>query len=442
MKNNLKTAREILTFSLPIIAGQIGQMLFGVGDMIVAGKYSSLAVASIGVGAMIFAPFLMIGIGVLLCTGPLASQARGRKEKDHKFLFNAYAVGFLLSIFLSAILINADKFIFYFKLTPEITPHVVSFLQITALSIFPALVYQVTKDYLQAHGKTYIPNAIILGYNVFNIGLNFIFMFGYGPIKGFGIDGAAYATLLCRFLMAITVFIYMRSLPEFKNDFKIELDINIIKTIFTIGFPIAFAVLCEVLIFTVVTILVGGMNLVAGAAQSLVINITSLTFMVPLALGSAISVLVGEELGKKSLTGIIRYSLGVITLTSFIQIVFALLYLLIPKQIMSIATSDQEVIIYGANLLFWVGIFQIPDGIQVVLSGVMRGLNETKAPMILGLISYWAIGLPIGIWFAYSQKLEARGLWIGLAIGLTCMCVLLLFYYQNRIKKLHHHMTH
>jgi MATE family multidrug resistance protein len=442
LKNNLKTAREILSFSLPIIAGQIGQMLFGVGDMIVAGKYSSLAVASIGVGAMIFAPFLMVGIGVLLCTGPLASQVKGRGEKDPHLLFNAYAVGFILSLFLSTILLNADKFIYYFKLTPEITPHVVLFLQITALSIFPALVFQATKDFLQAHGKTYVPNAIILGYNVFNIGLNFLFMFGYGAFKGFGIEGAAYATLLCRFLMAITVFIYFKSLPEFKHEFKTELDLNKIKAIFKLGFPIAFAVLCEVLIFTVVTILVGGMSLVAGAAQSLVINITSLTFMVPLALGSAISVLVGEEFGKKSLPGIIRYSLGVMTLASLLQICFALLYLLIPHQVMGIATSDQEVIIYGASLLFWVGIFQIPDGIQVVLSGVMRGLNETKIPMILGLVSYWAIGLPIGIWFAYSQKLEARGLWIGLAIGLTCMCVLLLFYYRNRIKRLRQSMSH
>jgi MATE family multidrug resistance protein len=418
--------------------GQIGQMLFGVGDVIVAGHYSSLAVASIGVAAMIFAPFLMIGIGVLLCTGPLASQAKGRKEIDSSLLFNAYCVAFFLSCFLSTILLNADQFIHYFKLTPEIIPHVILFLKITALSIFPALVFQATKDYLQAYGKTYIPNAIIIFFNILNVGFNLLFMFGFGAFKGFGIEGAAIATLICRFLMAITVFIYMKSVMTFTLNLEREKIEQIIK----LGAPIAFGVLCEVLIFAVVTVLVGGMSLVAGAAQSLVMNITSLTFMVPLALGSAISILVGEQLGAKSLEGIKKYSTGAMTLTFILQILFALLYLIVPKFVMGLATNDQSVIEYGALLLFWVGIFQIPDGLQVVLSGIMRGLNETKFPMIMGLVSYWVIGLPFGVYLAYTKLMEARGLWIGLAIGLTCMCVFLFLFYFNRIKNLQKSIPH
>lgn len=432
LKKNITTAKEILIFSLPIIAGQIGQMLFGVGDIMVAGRYSSLAVASIGVAATIFAPFLMIGIGVLLCTGPLASQLKGEGKNDPTLLFNAYYVSFFISLILSTILYFSDLYIGYFKLTPEITPHVITFLQITSISLFPAFVFQATKDYLQAQGQIYAPNAIILFYNVVNVLLNIFFMFGYGSFEGFGIKGAAIATCICRFLMAITVFLYMRSV----TPFKIEQNTESIKKILKLGTPIAFALLCEVLIFSVVTVLVGGMSLVAGAAQSLVINITSLTFMVPLALGSAISVLVGEQFGKKSLEGIIRYSLGAITLVLILQVIFATTYLLIPNQVMGLATTDMPVILYGSALLFWVGIFQIPDGVQVVLSGVMRGLNETKIPMILGLISYWIIGLPIGAYLAYREGMEARGLWIGLAIGLTCMCILLVSFYNNRIKKL------
>lgn len=432
LSKNIATAKEILIFSLPIIAGQIGQMLFGVGDIMVAGRYSSLAVASIGVAATIFAPFLMIGIGVLLCTGPLASQLKGEGKNDPSLLFNAYYVSFFISLVLSTVLFFADLYIGYFKLTPEITPHVITFLQITSISLLPAFIFQATKDYLQAQGFIYAPNAIILFFNVVNVLLNIFFMFGYGEFQGFGIKGAAIATCICRFLMAITVFTYMRSV----TPFKMEQNIVTIKKILKLGTPIAFALLCEVLIFSVVTVLVGGMSLIAGAAQSLVINITSLTFMVPLALGSAISVLVGEQFGRKSLEGIIRYSTGAITLVLFLQVLFAAIYLLVPTQVMGLATLDQPVIIYGAALLFWVGIFQIPDGVQVVLSGVMRGLNETKIPMILGLISYWVIGLPTGAWLAYQRGMEARGLWIGLAIGLTCMCIFLVLYYQNRIRKL------
>ncbi len=432
LSKNIATAKEIFVFSIPIIAGQIGQMLFGVGDVMVAGRYSSLAVASIGVAATIFAPFLILGIGVLLCTGPLASQLKGEGKKDPGLLFNAYYVSFFISLILSTILYFADLYIGHFKLTPEITPHVITFLQITSISLFPALVFQATKDYLQALGNTIAPNVIILLFNIINVLLNIFLMFGYGSFEGFGIKGAAIATCICRFMMAITVFVYMKRV----TDFKVEQNIETVKKILRLGSPIAFALLCEVLIFSVVTVLVGGMSLVAGAAQSLVINITSLTFMVPLALGSSISVLIGEQFGKKSLAGIIRYSMGAITLVLILQVLFALLYLLIPTQVMGLATTDRDVILYGSALLFWVGIFQIPDGVQVVLSGVMRGLNETKIPMILGLISYWVIGLPIGAFFAYQRGLEARGLWIGLAIGLTCMCVCLVIFYQTRIKKL------
>ena len=432
LQNNLITAKEILIFSLPIIAGQIGQMLFGVGDVIVAGHYSSLAVASIGVASMIFAPMLMIGIGMLMCTGPLASQLKGQGKTDSSLLYNAYYTSFFVSLILSTILFFSEFYIGKFNLNPEIIPHVIAFLKVTAFSLFPAFLFQATKEYLQAQGKIYVPNAIILIFNVVNVLLNIIFMFGFGEFSGYGIVGAAIATAVCRFGMAIAIFVYMRSVSEF----VVKKNNETIRKILRLGLPISFTILCEVLIFATVSVLVGGMTLIASASQNVVMNITSLTFMVPMALGSAISILVGEQLGKKSIDGIVRYSTGAITLTIIIQLLFMMLYLFLPHLVMGVATKDQAVILYGGMLLFWVGVFQLPDGLQVVLSGVMRGLNQTKIPMILGFISYWIIGLPFGVFLAYEKHMEARGLWVGLTIGLTCMCAFLILFYQNRIKKL------
>lgn len=433
----LNIIKSILVFSLPIITGQIGQMLFGVGDMLVASHYSSLAVAAIGVAAMIFAPFLMVGIGVLLCTGPLASQIKGEGKSDSTFLGNSYYVCFVLSLILTPVLYFNSLWMPWLKLNPEIEPFVAEYIKWSSFSLLPALIFQATKEYLQAHGKTYIPNAIILAFNVLNVLLNILFMFGYKSYPGMGIVGASFATLICRTLMGFTIYLYMRKISEFEY----QKNPQTIKRIFQLGLPISFTLLCEVLVFAFVTVLVGGMSLVASASQSLVINITSLTFMVPLAIGSAASVLVGEQFGKKSLSGILAYSLGSVTLATLVQIFFAAMYLTIPEPIIGLVSKDAAVIAYSGGLLFWVGLFQIPDGIQVVLSGVMRGLNETKVPMILGLISYWAIGLPIGAFFTYHRGLEARGLWMGLAIGLTCMCVLLVIFYKNRIKKLSHLMN-
>ena len=432
IKKNIKTAKEILIFSLPIIAGQIGQMLFGLGDIIVAGRFSSLAVASIGVAAMIFAPLLMVGIGVLFCTGPLASQLKGEGKSDPSFLYNAYLISLMFAIILGSILFFSDYYIHLFKLNPEIVPHVVNFLKWTSFSLFPAFVFQATKEYLQAHGQIYIPNAIIWFFNIINVALNILLMFGTENFKGYGIEGAAIATVICRFSMGITVFFYMKSV----TPFEMKRNPETIRKILRLGLPISFTILCEVLIFATVTVLVGGMSLVASASQNLVMNITSMTFMVAMALGSAISVLVGEQFGKKSVEEIVRLCNGAMTLTIILQVFFAIMYLTIPHFIMGMATTDQAVIIYGGALLFWVGLFQLPDGLQVVLAGMMRGLNETRIPMILSFVSFWILGLPFGVYLAYQRSMEARGLWVGLAVGLTFNCIFLILFYKNRIKKL------
>lgn len=428
----LKLLKEIFFFSLPIITGQIGQMLFGVGDIIVAGHYSAQAVSAIGVASAIFAPFLMVGIGILLCTGPLASEIRGKGKNDPTLIFNSLIVATLSSILIMSALLLLSHNIVWLGLNPEIASTVALYLKWTTFSIWPALLFQAIKESLQAEGKTYVSNGLILFFNLVNVLLCMLFMFGWGPIPEMGVLGAALVTSFCRIMMAIILFIYMKRTCVYKA----ERNNDTLKKIFKLGLPISFTILCEVLVFSTVTVLVGKMSLVASASQSLVINLTSLTFMVPLAIGSSVSVLVGEQLGKKSLEGILRYSLGALFLAFIIQIIFATLYLSIPETLLGVASSDKAIIAYASSLLFWVGIFQLPDGLQVVLSGVMRGLQETKIPMILGFVSYWIIGLPIGCYLTYQQGLEARGLWMGLAIGLLCMCCLLIVLYKNKVKKL------
>ena len=430
--NKFKLLKEILFFALPIITGQIGQMLFGVGDTIVAGHYSALAVSAIGVAASVFAPFLMVGIGILLCIGPLASEKKGLGKTDSTLLFNSFIVATISSCFLITAILTLAYHIHWLGLNPQIAPTVALYLKFTSFSIWPALIFQATKEFLQAENKTYVSNGLILFFNLVNVLLCIVFMFGWGPFPELGVLGAALVTSFCRILMAICLFWYMKKVCIFKTQQNNES----LKKIISLGMPISFTILCEVLVFSTVTVLVGKMSLVASASQSLVLNLASLTFMVPLALGSAVSVLVGEQFGAKSVDGILRYSLGSLFLAVLFQLMFATIYLTIPEKLLGIASTDPQIIAYASTLLFWVGLFQIPDGLQVVLSGVMRGLQVTKTPMILGFISYWIIGLPIGCYLTYQRGLEARGLWMGLAIGLLCMCILLLFLYKNKIKKL------
>jgi multidrug resistance protein, MATE family len=253
-----------------------------------------------------------------------------------------------------------------------------------------------------------------------------------------GIEGAAYATTLCRVLASIILFGYLFKLEKKKKKEEDGLIINkkLFKEIINLGIPIALGTFVEVLVFTTVTVLIGRMSTIASAAHNIVLNLASLTFMLPLAMNSAAGVKVGIVFGQKDKDKVIITSLAALTITLICMTLTASSYFLIPELILKMFTEDQELIQYASGLIVFVAMFQIPDGIQVTLWGVLRGLNTTKMPMIITLIGNWAIGVPIGYYLAFSKGMEAKGLWAGLAIGLTCVSTGLITLFYLKLKNL------
>ena len=432
-KSYLATIKEIFIFSIPLIAGQIGQMLFGIGDIVVAGRYSNDVVAALGVANGLLAPLLMFGLGVTFAVGPLSSQFRGKKEKDNSLFANAH---YLILAMSTLILLSLAGLVFalpYFKFNPNIEPLILDYMLIAGPSVIPAILFQISKEYLQAWDRNIFSNFLVLFFNVINIIMNYAFIFGEFGSPELGIKGAALATLISRSLMFLTLFIYT------KSRFEIDWSYNktLFKRIYRFGIPIGLGTLSEVLMFSAVTVLIGKMSIIASASHNIVINLASCTFMIPLAISSAASVKVGKEYGAGSQEGVLRYSLSSIIMVALIMLVTCAGYLLFPEILVRFATDDQELIKYSAGLLLYVGLFQVPDGIQVTLWGVLRGLEETKHPMILSLLFNWCVGLPIGYWLATEKGMEAAGLWAGLAIGLTIMSVGLscVFFFKFRLVK-------
>ncbi|OUR97086.1 hypothetical protein A9Q84_12200 [Halobacteriovorax marinus] len=429
----LSTIKEIFLFSIPLIAGQMGQMLFGIGDIVVAGRYSNDVVAALGVANGLLAPFFMFGLGLTFAIGPVASQMRGeKKEETHLFANSHYLVlmaSLVLLMLLGVLIFTIDLFNF----NPVLTPLIKDYLLIGGISIVPALLFQVSKEYLQAWDKTIFANALVLIFNVINIGMNFVLMFGYFGFPELGIKGAAIATLITRTLLFLILFLYTKKKFKFEWDWHPELFSKVYK----LGIPIGLGTLSEVLVFTVVTVLIGKMSIIASASHNIALNLASLTFMIPLAISSAAAVKVGKEYGAKDKEAVLRYSMSAILMAAGIMSITCLMYLFIPQVLVRFATDDPALITYSSALLLYVGLFQIPDGVQVTLWGVLRGLGETKHPMILSLAFNWCVGLPFGYWLATSQGMEAAGLWIGLAVGLTIMSVglSLVFYYKYQSVK-------
>ncbi len=424
--------KKVFIFSLPIIAGQMGQMLFGTGDLLVAGRYSQEVVSALGVSATIFSPFLMLGLGLTFAVSAITSRLKGEGTKEDDMLFNSLAIAGFTGVLLSFALYFFTFQLHFFNLIPEIEELVISYLQITAASVLPALLYQVYKEYLQAYGHTYVANGAILFFNITNVLLNIVLMFGLGPFPKMGIEGAAISTLITRSLMFLCLSIFTHR--KFKTKFNIDWDR--IKEIVALGLPIGLSTLSEVLVFTTVTVLVGKMNILASASHNIVLNLGGLTFMVPLAIASSATVFVGEQYGKKDHKQLLNYALACIMIGTGFMVLTALVFFFLPGPLLRLATPDQNIISYGSALLFYVALFQVPDGIQVTLWGCLRGMATTKVPLLMCIIINWCVGLPFGIYLVKNYNMEAAGLWAGLALGLTLMSIVLAIIFTFRYRKL------
>lgn len=415
---------------MPIVAGQVGQMFFGIGDIMVAGRYSNEAVSALGVATGILAPFIMVGLGITYAVSAIAAQRRGSDEELEDLVGSSLMAAHIAGAGLLAALLILIMNLHILNLPEAISSQVHTYLLFAGPSVFPIMLFQVFKEYLQAYDDTYFANGTILAFNVFNILLNIILMFGIGPVPELGIKGAAIATMVSRSLMALVMIHYTRK----KHPFPFIYSKPTIRSVFNLGIPISLSTLIEVSLFSVVTVLVGKMSITASASHNIVLNLASLTFMVPLALASAASVKVGGSYGKGDPKELLEYTLAAELLSVGFMIFSALCYFFIPNLLLRFATEDAALLNYGATMLIFVAAFQIPDGIQVTMSGILRGMGVTKEVMIFALISNWVIGLPVGHYLAVNRGMEASGYWAGLATGLTVMCFFLVIVFIKKYK--------
>lgn len=423
---------EILTFALPLIAGQVGQMLMGVGDMMVAGRHSKELVAAMGIANSCFGPFLMIGLGLSFAIGPMMAKKMGEGEKSGDYLFTTLIYCCLSGLALVLLML---LFLYYglpkMGLAPNIEKLFFEFYGLVLFSIVPVIIFQGIKEYLQINKNIWFPNVLIILANISNLMMNTILTFGYLGFPALGIKGLAISTFLNRLLMCIALLYYVRH--DFKNCLKIHT--SFFKDSFKLGIPIAIAILMEVSIFTVVTVLIGKMDVLNSAAHNIILNIVSFTFMVPLAIGNAAATLVAINIADKNKENVYRYSFGCLFLSTLFMCGTALVFTFIPHLIIGIYSDKADLIAVAGSLIVFAALFQIPDGIQTTLSGILRGMRITRPTMILTIISYWGIGLPLGYYLAFQKSMMARGLWIGLAAGLATMSLLLFGLFLRQLKR-------
>jgi MATE family multidrug resistance protein len=323
---------------------------------------------------------------------------------------------------------------------PEVVKLAVPYLYIVAFSMIPLMIFQGYKQFTDGLSRTKFGMNATLISNVVNVVLNFVLIYGFWIFPRMEVNGAALGTLFSRFAMMFFMIYIVHSKIEFKPYLeglrKITLIKPAMKRLINLGFPSAMQMLFEIGIFTAAIWLAGTLGTIDQAANQIALNLASMTFMIAVGLGVTATIRVGNQKGLKDYTNLRRISFSIFLQIFMIEFIFAILFFLL-KNILPMAYIDnKEVIETAASLLLIAGLFQLSDGMQVVVLGALRGMQDVKIPTYITFVAYWVIGLPVSYLLGKKMGFGSQGIWIGLLVGLTASAVFLFLRFNYLSKKL------
>jgi MATE family multidrug resistance protein len=421
--------RATIKLALPLVLAQIGLMFMGVVDTIMVGHVSAAVLAAVALGNLYFFNAIVLSQGTLMALDPVIAQAVGASDVDA--VSRAVQRGLILAAGLSVVtallVLPAHALLVLTRQQPEIIPDTTAYLRISIPGAIPFLVFVVFRQTLQALHRVAPIVWIIVAANLSNAGLNWVFVYGHLGSPAYGAAGSAMATLVSRWLMAIGLITlaWPTLRPHLFAPWRDALRVAPLLRLLQLGVPVGLQQLLESGAFGAIGLMMGMLGTREMAGHQIAITLAALTFMVPLGVGSAAAVRVGRAVGagdqaraKQAARAAFVCGMGFMSLT-------ALLFLVFPRLLAALFTSDAGVIAIAGVLIPIAGVFQIFDGAQAVGAGILRGLGDTSAPLIGMIAGYWLIGLPVSLLLGFHTHLRAAGLWWGFVASLSIVAVFL-----------------
>lgn len=424
--------KDILNIALPIMLGNLGFILIGVGDVIVAGRHSTETLASVSIANAIINCIVMIGIGIITSLSAILSNYRGAGKDAEKYFYPALKFTTIASIIISFAVMAFIPIIDKLGFEPHLAGLVKDFFWIISFSIFGAYLHCMSKEYLQAFEIVVFPNILTVICIFVNLILNIIFAFGYGPIPEMGTKGLALSTLITRYLMGGILFWYCFH----KTNIQHYKDKEFYKDLLKVGTPSSLAVVIEFIGFNATTVILGRISGIYAAAQNIVCTLTTVSFMIPFAISNATAVKVGFANGAKYYKSLKTYAFTGITMAVAFMACSAIVVGTFPKFLVSLFTKDQELINVCIPIVFALCFFQVFDGLQVALAGIFRGLKQTGIVMISNFIGYWLVSIPLGCLLAFKYKMDLLGFWYGLVCAAVVLCSIMFTTMLIKFKKM------
>jgi len=440
----------MLRLAVPVVMAELGWMAMGVVDTLMVGPLGPEAISAVGVGAAMHIAFAIFGMGVLLGLDTLVSQAFGAGDiRDcHRWLFDGLTLAALMTLPIMAVCLLLAYSIPSLGFHAAIAPQLQSYFMILIWSTPFLLAYAACRRYLQGmHLATPVMFALITA-NVLNALMDWALIYGHVGFPEMGVAGAAWATLISRIYMfgALIVAIWWSTFATATADQTAEarhlgfwpsawFDRMRLKQLLMLGLPAASQVLAEVGVFALATALAGTLDPISGASHQIALNLAGIAFMIPLGVGSAGAVRVGHAVGagdpvRAAAAGWTAILLGVAFMLSS-----GALFVAMPRTLIGLFSSDPAVLSVGTSLLYLAAIFQLFDGIQGVITGTLRGIGDTRTPMLVNLAAHWLLGLPVSYTLCFIVGWGVWGLWVGLSLGLIVTGVILLWAWTVKIRQ-------
>lgn len=403
----------------------------GLVDTVMVGPLGPAAIAATGMGSGVFTAIMIFGAGLMLGVDALVSRAAGAGRYDDcvRWLHQGVVLALIVSPVVMLVTWIAFATIDAWGLNPQIGALAKPYLQVIALSAAPLMFYAAFRRYLQGIHVVRPVMYALTSANVVNAAANAVLIYGRFGLPALGVTGSAWSTCLARLYMAAFLYIAIRREHRRRGaahpHVPFAVDAGRLWKLVALGAPAASQITLEVGVFALATALAARLDAVSSASHQIALNIVSCVFMVPLGLASAGAVRVGHAVGARDVRRARRAGWTALGLGACIMIGLGLMLFLLPLPMLRVFTADARVLDIGVRLLAIAAAFQLFDGTQAVTTGVLRGIGDTRTPMVMNVIGHWVLGLPVGYALCFRFAWGVTGLWIGLSIGLIFCAVAL-----------------
>ncbi|MEG9431249.1 MATE family efflux transporter [Terriglobus sp. ADX1] len=433
--------RSMLQLAWPVVLAELGWMLQGIVDVMMVGRLGPVAIGSVALGNVLFYAPSLFGLGLMMGLDTVVSHAYGRGDYDacHRWLAQAVYIALVATPLLMFVAFCVGLGLPHFGVAKELIAPTLTYLHVLLLSTLPLLLYAAARRYLQAVGEVRVITLTFLAANLLNWAGNEVLIYGHFGIPAMGVAGSALSTVFSRIVMAASLFAFAwryerkRGHPLFEHWARPVM--REIRELLRLGLPAAGQFVLEVGAFGATAVLAGTLSPVALAAHEIALNYAALAFMVPLGISSAASIAVGHAVGAKDWQKARRSGMFSLLLGICFMMLVSLTFLSVPRALVSMYTHDAAVTRTALPLFVTAAAFAVFDGIQIVSSGALRGLGDTKTALWSHLCSYYIVGLPLGALLCFHFHLGVLGLWIGLTCALITASVVLLSAWLRRAAK-------